>query len=377
MESLFFISFITIVYTYFGYPIIIKFLSIILGKKVDKKEIFPSVSLIITAHNEESCIEKKIKNSLSLNYPKNKIEIIVASDSSSDRTNDIVRKYKNKNIILFDQNQRLGKTAAQAGAIELSNGEIIVLSDASTIYDKQAIMNLVNNFSDNSVGCVGGKVLFLTEYDNLKIEKNKIFDVEHIIRYSEAKLYSTICVSGCIYAIRRAAYKSIDIRVADDLGIPMTILMMKYRVVFEPNAIAFEKMEEHGINIDRNIRTINQGWVAIKLIFLNNIFMDPILIIYMSFVLISHKVLRWLTFIFLISFLISNLVLIFKNGNIFLIIFLISQIMFYGLAYIGCKFKIRSKFLKIPYSFCLYHYSSIIALLKSIKNEKIIIWSKS
>ena len=358
---------------------LISILGRICNNTVNKKQIQPSVSFIIAAHNEEGCIREKIENTLQLRYPKKKLELIVASDCSTDNTNAIVKEFKDKGVILYEQTERLGKTAAQIAAIRLSRGEILVFSDASTIYNKDSISLIAQNFSEQDVGCVGGRVMFLDDVKRgataRRVKQNVITDIEHTIREGESRIYGTPGVSGCVYAVRKSYYREIDPRIADDFGVPLDILMRGYRVVFEPEAIAYEDIEKHSIDLRRNIRTINQGWVALQLLDLKALpFKNFKRFSYILFVLFGHKLLRWVSFVFLFLLFLTNVFLALGASHFLYSVTLLLQISFYLIAFAGILFRFQNKFLSIPYRFCLYHYAALIAFIKFCKGEKIIVW---
>ena len=374
-EILFWLLSFLLFYTYAGYPIVVFFVGKVCNKTIIKKSIQPMVTLIIAAHNEQDCIKEKIKNALKTNYPEDKLEIIVASDCSADDTNSIVKGFEDKGVILCEQTERLGKTAAQIAAARRSKGEILVFSDASTIYDKDAICSLIENFYDTSVGCVGGKVMFLSADQGLEEKKSTVIDIEHKIREGENRIYSTCVVSGCIYAVRKSYFREIDYRIADDIGVPIDMLMRGYRVVFEPDAIAHENMEAHTINIERNIRTINQGWVALELLHFFSLFSSfPGRFIYMSFILLGHKVLRWLSFGFLALLFFLNIFIVLNTGSAFFVLLLFFQVCFYFISLIGNWRGFNNKLLKFAYNFCQYHYAAMFAFFKFCKKERIVIW---
>lgn len=149
-----------IAYSYFGYPILLVILGWFRSETVEKAEIISSVSLLITAYNEEKVIRQKIENSLALDYPLDKLEIIVASDGSTDKTNVIVAEYADRGVRLNHSVERKGKTAAQNDAVLKSSGEVIVFSDANAMYARDAIKKLVRNFDDKRVGCVCGELKY-------------------------------------------------------------------------------------------------------------------------------------------------------------------------------------------------------------------------
>src|SRR5262245_54409875 len=149
-----------IAFTYAGYPALMFALSIILKRPVRRDDITPRVSVIIAAYNEERDIEAKLKNTLALDYPRDRMEIIVASDCSTDQTDDIVRSFGPQGVILRQQLERFGKTVAQNRAVKRSSGEILVFSDATTMYEPDAIRKIVRGFADPEVGCVAGQLIY-------------------------------------------------------------------------------------------------------------------------------------------------------------------------------------------------------------------------
>ncbi|MBK9707770.1 MAG: glycosyltransferase [Acidobacteria bacterium] len=157
---IFFASVVAIIYAYIGYPLVAYVISKLIPWPIRQAKMTPSVSVIIAAHNEEKDIAAKIENTLALDYPGERLEIIVASDCSSDRTDEIVRRYSRKRVILFRQNERFGKTMAQHKAVLVSSGDILVFSDATTMYQPNVIKKIVRNFADPTVGCVTGQLVY-------------------------------------------------------------------------------------------------------------------------------------------------------------------------------------------------------------------------
>ena len=153
-EILFWSSIALILYAYLGYPVFLKIISFFANRTVHKGNIFPKVSFIIAAYNEQNRIKEKVENTLTQDYPMEKLEVIVVSDCSTDGTNEIVRSYESKGVLLIRAPEREGKEAAQKIAVERSSGEIIVFSDVATLLETNGISNIVQNFNDPTVGCV-------------------------------------------------------------------------------------------------------------------------------------------------------------------------------------------------------------------------------
>lgn len=149
-------------YTYVGYPILIFFLALFFPKNVKRGQIEPKVTIIITAYNEEKSIKSKLENTLDIEYPKDKLEIIVASDASTDRTDEIVKEFADRGVKLFRNEGRKGKTPTQNKAVEVASGDIILFSDATTFYPKDVLKRILPSFADESVGCVSGRLIYVT-----------------------------------------------------------------------------------------------------------------------------------------------------------------------------------------------------------------------
>ena len=160
-EAVFITSLALIAYAYMGYPALIFILSRIFGREPHRADIEPAVSVIIAAFNEERDLVQKIENTLALDYPREKLEIIIASDCSTDGTDELVRRYQDRGVILHKQPARLGKTVAQNCAVRISTGEVLVFSDATTMYEPDAIRKIVRSFADPEVGCVAGQLSYV------------------------------------------------------------------------------------------------------------------------------------------------------------------------------------------------------------------------
>src|SRR5437667_4615879 len=164
-EIIFWLSAAALFYTYAGYPMLIALISNVRPRKVKQGDCTPPVTIIITAYNEERALAAKLENTLALDYPRQLLEIIVASDCSTDHTEEIARSFQGHGVILHRQPQRLGKTAAQNAAVEKARGEIIVFSDATSFYQPDVLQQIVRNFADETVGCVGGRLIYVDPGD--------------------------------------------------------------------------------------------------------------------------------------------------------------------------------------------------------------------
>jgi poly-beta-1,6-N-acetyl-D-glucosamine synthase len=383
MEILFFILLLLIIYCYFGYPILIYLLASLVEKKINKSQIELKISIIISAYNEEDCIEDKINNLLSLDYPKSKIEIIIGSDGSSDKTNDIVSHYISPSLSFYPFTQRRGKMATLNDLAAKSQNEILVFTDARQSFERNALRELVANFYDQNVGCVSGELCFKPLPDSGSTAKgiNLYWSYEKFMRACESRVHSMLGATGAIYAIRRELFTSIpENMVLDDMFVPLKIIQKGFRAIFDGSANAYDTVadspaEEHR----RKVRTL----YGIYQIFhrfpdLLNPLTSPIAI-----QLISHKLLRVIAPFLLIAVFIINIFLSPKSP--IYQIFMLGQIVFYFLAILGAQLrnsqygllKLISKICYIPYVFCLLNFSALAGFLRFVKGQQAITWEKA
>lgn len=367
-----------IIYAYAGYPLLIVFLSVFIRNKVNASPIEPYVSILISAYNEEKDIEEKLKNCFKLDYPKDKYEIIVASDGSTDSTDSIVRQYESNEyavrVVLHRVEGRLGKTAAQNSAVKVCKGEIIIFSDAASMYDPGVIRSFVRNYADTDVGAVSGKYTYIEEGASSAGLATKIFwNIENFIKGRQTKIKTITGCSGCIYSLRKELYTDLPPDIISDLVEPLTILQQGYRIVFEPEATAIE--EPAGDTSDEfkmRIRVIVRGMNG--MLFVRDLF-NPFKYPFVAFQLISHKLMRWLVPIFAIIVFISNSYLV--STHFFYTILFILQIVFYGFAIAGYfleKKGVHKFYFYLPLYFCTVNLASLISIFKVLRKQNIVTW---
>lgn len=363
-----------IAFSYFGYPVILSFLVMISrGAQQAKKEIEPSVTLVIPAHNEEKAIEGKIKNALSLEYPKEKIEILLILDGCTDRTKQIAENFSVRNLRTIEQKPRKGKMAALNLAVSQAHGEIIVFTDANSIYEKDAIRKLVRNFTDEKIGCVCGELKYQNE--SLVGEGEDLYwKYEKFIKTKESQLRSLLVVNGSIYAIRKELFEPVEETLADDFVVPMIIAKKRYGLVYEPEAITLEKTAgstKQGIN--QKARIISQGLKASFAVGTVIFSSGPLRI----FQFLFHKFIRWLAPLFLVIIFAANLFLL---SSTFYKITFFGQVLFYSFALFGYLLEergIKIKIFKVPLYFCVVNLSSAIGLAKFLTGGIKGTWEKA
>ena len=368
MQIIFCLAFALTAYTYFIYPLLLIILVRICPKiwKKDENHL-PSVSMIIPAYNEEHCIADKLDNCLELDYPKEKIEFIIVSDCSSDRTNEIVSTYIDKGFRLNDLKERGGKVVALNKTIPLANGEIVIFSDANSMYDKLAIRNLTRHFIDERIGCVCGRLIYTDPTKTLVGEGESLYwRYETSLKKLESRFNSLIGANGSIFAIRKDLYVPLPGLSIDDFETPLWIYKKGYKVIYEPEATCSEYTSTKTADEwDRRSRII-----ALELHSLSRLMdlLNPFTL--MGFEIISHKLLRWLVPFNLIAMLISNIILWnLPFYNIILIlqgIFYLFSLIGYIMQELGMK---KIKFFYIPFYFVAMNSAIIYAIIRFVNKR--------
>ena len=239
-ETLFWLALITLIYHYVGYPLVLLVLGLRRREPLRSANITPTVSLIISAYNEQEVIRQKLDNSLDLDYPSEQLEIIVASDGSTDRTPAIVREYAGA-VALYHYPQRRGKNAALNETVSRAHGEILVFTDANGMYRKDAVRKLVQHFADARVGCVCGELIYRNPTGNPVAEGyNHYWRYDQWLKKLESRLHSLLGANGSIFAIRRELNEPLNPRTSNDMVLPIKIAARGYAVLYEPEAISVE-----------------------------------------------------------------------------------------------------------------------------------------
>ncbi|NMC75394.1 MAG: glycosyltransferase family 2 protein [Geobacteraceae bacterium] len=370
---IFWSALLIVAYTYFGYTALIPAIALFFRKPVACGEWEPRVTFLITAYNEEKNIRAKLEQVLSLDYPQAQLEVMVASDGSTDRTDDIVREFRNRGVVLKRVEGRVGKTATQNEAVKDAGGDVIVFSDATTVYEKDALRKLVRNYADPEVGAVSGRYEYVNPTGAPVGAGTILFwKYENFIKSMQTRIRTITGCCGCIYSVRRSAYVPLPADIISDLVEPLKIIERGYRVVFEPEAVAYEETtekpaEEFGMRV-RVITRAMRGILHAKSL------LNPFRYPFVSFQLISHKVLRWLIPFFLIVLLVSNGFLL---GSWFYNLTFALQLAFYLAALTGLaadRVGRKCRLLAIPLYFCVVNAASLVAFWKTLKGQKMVTW---
>jgi cellulose synthase/poly-beta-1,6-N-acetylglucosamine synthase-like glycosyltransferase len=327
LKIIFWISISLIIYTSFIYYFILKLLKS--KKYIKNNKYLPSISLIICAHNEEKYIYSKLENTQSLDYPTDKLQVILADDGSNDRTIKIAKSFNYIEILSLN---RGGKTYAQNESVKLARNEIIVFSDANNIFKKDALKKLVRNFADKRVGVVCGEL----QYFYKKSEENVYWRYEVSIKKGESKRGWLLGANGSIYAVRKKVYVQLPVDSISDQLEPIKVYGNGMDVIYENEAIAIEDIPN--AVLIRKKRIILRSLVSMKYILplLNPFHKRSIFFPY-----ISHKLIRWFLPLLFLSCLITSIYLS-KDDSLFRIL-LFLQVTFYslGIVHSGIRYIIK------------------------------------
>ncbi len=373
MLILFWLSVFIIVYSYFGYPLVLFLLSLVSKRKVEKDPGYtPYVTLIITVHNEQKRVLMKIQNTLELDYPKDRLEVIFASDYSSDKTDEIIKEYEQEGIQLVRSPHRGGKEFAQKCALEKSHGEVIVFTDVATILEKEALQKIVANFSDKTIGCVSSEDRFIDEQGKVSGEGAYV-RYEMWLRSLESKVNSVVGLSGSFFAARKEICVNWATNIPSDFNTLLNCIKAGYRGISDPDSMGiYTNIKDQNKEFDRKVRTITRGLSA----FMKNVeLLNPFQYGIFSWQLFSHKLMRWFVPWFLVLALFTNVFLAVKNA--FYSLMLAIQVVCYFLAAAGRVSANGSVLLKIPFYFIQVNHAIAVAWIKYIKGERFVTWSPS
>ena len=373
-NTVFMISLAALLYIYAGYPLLVCLVARIFPKPIKRAHFAPKVSVIITAYNEEQDIRAKIENTLMIDYPQEKLEIIIASDGSTDKTDLIVGEFAAQNVILFRQEGRVGKTFTQNKAVERATGEIILFSDATTMYQSNVLRAILPNFADESVGCVAGKLIYVDGAGSgIGTGAKGYWTYETFLKECESRACSLIGASGCLYSVRKSAYQPMYPEACSDFLIATLIYKQGLRTVYEPDAICTEETNrESKKEMRMRVRIISQTFTDL---WRNREMLNPARSGFFAIELISHKVLRYSVPFFLILMAVAAGGGAFSS-KFFLVIFAL-QILFYAtalLAWILEKAELNPGILVVPYYFVIANLAAAVGLYKFLRGERYARW---
>ena len=371
---IFSVSVFAILWTYFGYFIFLKIISIVYERKIGRADFKPEVSLIITAHNEEKNLAAKLDNCLTLDYPIEKLQIILVSEGSTDRTVEIAGRYSDRGIELLELPIRRGKHYGQGEGIKIAKSEIVVLTDATTFLEPDSLKNIVANFADESVGCVSGIDVIKSSKQG-QLGEGAYVNYEMKLRELESRVCSLVGASGSFYALRKEIAEKWYPDMSSDFYIPLVARTRGYRTVLDKTAVGYYKiLKDPNQEFQRKVRTVVHG-IDVLLHFRH--ILNPFKYGLFSAQVISHKLLRWAVPFAMILAFIANLFLAIDFP--FFKILLYCQAAFYGLtvlAYLVKGFRGNPIF-NIPFFFVMANYSILVAWIEYARGERYVTWQST
>jgi cellulose synthase/poly-beta-1,6-N-acetylglucosamine synthase-like glycosyltransferase len=372
LSFFFWLSLFGVFYAYFGYPLSLLIIRAIRQKEVQRGHCETSATLIITAFNEEKRIREKLENSLNLEYQRGKLQILVASDGSTDATNDIVRSYADKGIELLEVVKRGGKENAQKEAVEHATGDVIVFSDVATILEPQGLREIVSNFADPSVGCVSSEDRLIGQ-DGKPSGEGFYVRYEMWLRRLESQVNSLVGLSGSFFAARREVCQDFSGNVQSDFRTLLSSMKLGLRGVSDPKAIgSYLNIADEKREFERKTRTVLRGLT----VFFNHLeFLNIFKYKLFSYQLFCHKLLRWLVPFFLVTTLTLNAVL--AASSSFFLILLFSQLLFYIIGLYGWFTQSLSGVFKIPMFFVVVNTAIAVAWWQYMTGKRVTLWTPS
>jgi biofilm PGA synthesis N-glycosyltransferase PgaC len=373
-------------YAFFGYGIllfiIIKIKRIVSGEVVIPAIIpdqLPTCTIIVAVYNEESLLDEKIKNTLALNYPTEKLEFVFITDGSTDGSAEIVRAYPQVRHMHSDE--RKGKIAAVHRAMKTVTTKVVVFTDANTFLNEDALVNICRHYSDITVGAIAGEKRVYSSGANATAGEGFYWKYESKLKAWDSELYSVVGAAGELFSIRTELYQPVPPdTILDDFMISLLLTQKGYRVIYEPAAFATETASQNVTEeLKRKIRIAAGGIQSIiRLKGLLNPLPYPVL----TFQYVSHRVLRWTIVPFLMMLaLLINLIIVF-SGSISLTyqLLLLAQVGFYLLAISGWIMEerhIKIKIFFIPYYFCMMNYAVVMGIGRYFSGKQSAIWEKA
>lgn len=374
IQAIFWLAVVLIVYTYVGYPMLM-WVWASCRRRIDRTaRIAPELSILVVAYNESDRIRRRIENLLSLDYPTDRVEIVIASDGSNDSTADQARTYRNCGIRAIEFSARRGKAAVLNTVMPMLRGEVVVLMDVRQRVDGNALCALIHHFADPETGAVSGELMFDEDDGNSEVGEGVGFywRYEKFIRLNESRVDSAVGTTGALYAIRRSLFEPIpEETILDDVLIPMCIARKGYRVLFEPRARVYDRIcVSSATEFGRKVRTIAGNF---QLLFHQRWLLNP----YKNrlwFQTVSHKFCRLLGPVCLVAVFTTNLALL--DRSFYQLVFGL-QAGFYASALAGHAFRkgaARNVFLNVPYSFCLLNWATVVGFYQFATGRQRVTW---
>jgi len=383
MKIIFWISIFLVFYTYIGYGILllmlVAFKQFFQRKKTAYLNKFPTLTVVVAAYNEEENIVQKIENTLSLNYPSDKLNFVFVTDGSTDSTPEKVNCYPQ--IKLLHSSERRGKVSAINRAMKEVTSEIAVFTDSNALLNKDALINIAKHYSDKKIGAVAGeKRVIITKISDATAGEGLYWKYESLLKKWDAELFTVVGAAGELFSIRTALYEPPQPdTILDDFAISMSVVKKGYRIAYEPSAYA---VEEASLNtteeLKRKVRIAAGSIQSIgRLKFLLNPFRQPVLF----FQYFSHCLLRWIfaPFLMILIFILNTIIFLQTKEDSYLVLWIL-QTAFYVLTFFGWFFEskqLRSKLFFVPFYFCFMNYAIIAGIYRYFFKKQSASWEKA
>ena len=368
-----------VAYTWVGYPALLWFMNSLRGSRETPGLVknSPFVSIVIAVHNEQATIADKLRNCLDLTCPHNQLEIVVASDGSTDRTSEIVHEFaaRDARIRWIESDSRVGKSGVQNLASTAAKGDLLLFTDASTTLPPSSLKKMLDNFADPKVGLVTAAVFFGHPQDAVEQGQGFYWRYELLLRNAESDLGILATGSGQALLVRRELFRPLPSCYGDDCIMPLDVRLQGYRVVQDREAIVFDTMP-HSIEgeLRARIRMTARNWTGTLA---RPALLNPLRFPLTSLGLVSHKLLRWLTPFFLSAMLIASALLALQGGASIL---LWTQLAFYASAIVGWQLATKKKPAYVfgySFSFCLANVGFLLGIVKALRNQKIVAYERA
>jgi cellulose synthase/poly-beta-1,6-N-acetylglucosamine synthase-like glycosyltransferase len=388
LEVIFWICMVLVAYNYVGYPLVIFLLSVISQAKSDLLFLFhrggrrctpptqfvPKVAVLMSVHNEEAVIEAKVENTFEADYSPDRLEFLIGLDAPSDATADLLSQMDFDRLHVTHFKDRRGKLAVLTSLAQQTSAEILVITDANTRLAVNCIRNLVRHFADPKVGAVSGEESRLPSPGSDPAAEALYWRYESALKLLENRLDCTLAGNGSVLAVRRSLFRPQKQTIVEDLQIPLEIRLSGYRVIYDPEAVAFEEIAPTlSAQFARRVRI---GAGNYQTLFANLQCLNPLKGM-LAFCFFSHRVLRWLApLLLLIAF--GSSVLLAGHRNF--AILLAAQGAFYVSACLGYFFKKLGKparLFSLPLHFCSMNLAMFLGLLRYVMGEQKLIWSST
>lgn len=376
VEAVFWGSFLWLLYTFVGFPLLVVVRGMWVARPPATTEFLPRITVIVPAHNEASSIERKLCTVLEADYPPSCIQVVVASDGSTDATTEIVRAMQDDRVRLLDL-PRAGKAAALEAAVGVATGEILVFTDANSLLAEQSLRELVAPFADEAVGGVAGNQVYRTATmaQDAQAGEKAYWTFDRLLKEHESRAGSVTSATGALYSIRRHLFEPVPPHVSDDFYLSLGVIQAHRRLVFAAKAVAFEPpVDSLAAEFRRKVRVLTR---AIHCMYLRRKVLDVRLYGFYSLQVFSHKILRWamvipLAMLGVTSFALAGYSPLYSSAAAV-------QLVGYGAGVVGLLAQGtaigRTRALSMPAYFLAANVALAVALTKALSGRSMSSWS--